>query len=230
MRVQLAKALRGWPGFVKDYSIVVLGVLTALVLEQAVASAHDRRLGREAREAIHQELQDDLDRVTYRAQQAACNERRLDEIQTLLSKWRSDDAFAAGLKIGFPGDVGLSDQRWQANLASGRFSEESSEEQADQAGLYTLIHVMDMIENKEIDYWVRLRTLELGSQTLSLQTKPMIADALAGARAEGDALKGLSALLESILQRPEAGRPSLGPRPYPVAVPGSACMPMHGAV
>lgn len=227
MRVDLASALRGWRGFLKEYAIVVLGVLTALALEQAVASAHDRRLGQEARDAIHQELQDDLDRVAYRAQQSSCNDRRLREIEALLSNWHGDDAFAPGLKIGFPGDVGLSDQRWQANLASGRFSEESAEEQADQAGLYTLIHVIDMIENKEIDYWVQLRMIELGSRSLSLQSKPIIAEALSKARAEGEALKGLTAVLEKALEQAEAGRPSLRPKPYPAAVPGSACAPMR---
>jgi hypothetical protein len=228
MHFHLPKPLHGWREFLNEYAIVVLGVFTALALEQAVESAHDRRLGREAREAIHQELQDNLDRAAYRAQQGACNERRLNEIQALLSTWRSDDAFPAGLKIGFPGTVGLSDQRWQANLASGRFSEESSEEQADQAGLYTLIHVIDMIENKEIDYWIKLRTLELGSRSISLQSKPMIAEALAQARSDGEALKGLSAAFESTLQKAEAGRAALRPRPFPAAVPGNTCEPMRG--
>ena len=227
MHIHLPKALHGWREFLKEYAIIVLGVLTALALEQVVASAHDRRLGREARAAIHDELQDDLDRVAYRAQQGSCNERRLDEIAGLLSNWRSEDAFPAGLRIGFPGTVGLSDQRWQANLASGRFSEESPEEQADQAGLYTLIHVIDMIENKEIDQWIRLRTLELGSRSISLQSRPLIAEALSQARSEGEALKGLSAVLESVLQKANAGRPALRPRPYSAAVPGSTCEPMR---
>ena len=227
MHMHLPKALHGWREFLKEYAIVVLGVLTALALEQAVASAHDRRLGREARAAIHQELQDDLDRVAYRAHQGACNERRLNEIEALLSTWRSDDAFPAGMKIGFPGTVGLSDQRWQANLASGRFSEESPEEQADQAGLYSLIHVIDMIENKEIDHWVKLRTLELGSRSISLQSKPMIAEELSQARADGEALKGLAAVFESALQKANAGRAALRPKPFPAAVPGSTCEPMR---
>ena len=32
MHVHLPTALRGWRGFLKDYAIVVLGVLTALAL------------------------------------------------------------------------------------------------------------------------------------------------------------------------------------------------------
>jgi hypothetical protein len=228
MRFHLPRWLHGWREFLKEYAIVVLGVLTALGLEQAVASAHDRRLAREARDAINRELQDDLDRVAYRARQSACNERRLDEIEALLRSWHSDDAFPAGLKIGFPGTVGLADQRWQANLASGRFSEESAEEQADQAGLYTLIHVIDLLENKEIDQWVKLRTLELGSRSISLQSKPMIAEALSQARAEGEAIKGLAAAFESSLRSAGASRAVLRPRPYPAAVPATTCEPMRG--
>ena len=229
MPIRLPKALRGWREFLKEYAIVVLGVLTALVLEQMVESAHDRRLAQEARQAIHQELQDNLDRVAYRAGQQACNERRLNEIQALLTNWQSDDAFLPGLNIGFPGDVGVSDQRWQANLASGRFSQESPEEQADQAGLYTLIRVVDMVENKEIDYWVKLRTLELGSRSVTLASKPMIAETLASARSEGEAIKALSATLQKNLLTATAGRPALRPRKYPVAVPGSACEPMRNS-
>ena len=227
MRFRFPEQLHGWRRFFKDYAIVVLGVLTALALEQAVASAHDRRLGREAREAIHAEMQDNLDRVAYRARHSACNKRRLDEIEALLRSWDSDDAFPAGLKIGFPGTVALANQRWQANLASGRFSEESREEQADQAGLYTLIHVIDTLEHKEVDQWIKLRTLELGSRGISLQSKPMIAEALAQARAQGEAIEQLAATFESLLRKAGAGREAMRPRPYPAAVVASTCEPLR---
>src|SRR5919112_258948 len=189
MHVHLPKALHGWREFLKDYAIVVLGVLTALGLDQVVQSSHERQLARAAHDAIDQELQTDLDRVAYRSRQQSCDMKRLDEIQALLASWHDDHAFPAGLHVGFPGDVGLVDQRWQANLASGRFSEQSPEEQTDQASIYTLIHVIDMVENREIIHWSQLRTLELGSQSLSIAAKPMIAEALASARSETEALK-----------------------------------------
>ena len=228
MRFRVLEALHGWREFLKEYAVVVLGVLTALALDQLVESAHDRRLARDAHEAIDQELQTDLDRVAYRARQQSCNVKRLEEIEALLARWHGDGAFPAGLKIGFPGDVGLVDQRWQANLASGRFSEESPQEQTDQAGLYTLIHVIDMVENKEIDYWIQLRTIELGSRTLSLASKPMIAEALVRARAEGEAINGLSAALLGSLRTAGSGRPGMTPnRDYLVAYPGTTCEPMR---
>lgn len=230
MHVHLPKALHGWREFLKEYAIIVLGVLTALALEQLVESAHERRLASDARDAINQELQTNLDRVAYRARQQSCNVKRLGEIQALLAGWRDDGAFPAGLHVGFPGDVGLVDQRWQANLSSGRFSEQSPDEQADQASIYTLIHVIDMVENREIEQWSRLRVLEFGSQSISMAAKPMIAEALANARGDAEALNGLSAALLAGLRTAGSGRPAMTPsKDYVVAYPGTACEPMRRA-
>jgi hypothetical protein len=228
MRVHLPQALHGWRKFLKEYAIVVLGVLTALGLGQLVESAHDRRLAREAHDAVDQELQTNLDRVAYRARQQSCNMKRLDEIQALLARWHDDEAFPPGLHIGFPGVAGLVDQRWQANLASGRFSEQSPDEQADQAGLYTLIHVIDRVENREIEAWAQLSTLELGSQSISTASKPMIAEALTNARGDAKALDGLSNALFGALRTAAPGRPAMTPSSnYAVAYPGTTCEPMR---
>src|SRR5438552_15555737 len=106
MRFRVLEALHGWREFLKEYAVVVLGVLTALALDQLVESAHDRRLARDAHEAIDQELQSDLDRVAYRARQQSCNVKLLDEIQTLLARWHDDGAFPPCFKIVVQGDVG----------------------------------------------------------------------------------------------------------------------------
>jgi len=228
MHVHLPKQLHGWREFLKEYAIIVLGVLTALALEQTVESAHERRLAGEANEAINQELQTDLDRVAYRARQQSCILKRLDEIQALLATWHNDNAFPAGLHVGFPGAVGLVDQRWQANLANDRFSDESQDEQADQASIYTLVHVIDNVESKEIESWSQLRALEIGSQGLSTASKPMIAQALANARNDAEALGGLTGALLAGLRTAGAGRPAMTPsKDYDVAFPGTACEPMQ---
>ena len=127
--------------------------------------------------------------------------------------------------------MGLVDQRWQANLASGRFSEQSPEEQADQASIYTLVHVIDKVENREIEVWSQLRTLELGSQAISMASKPMIAEAVANARNDAEALNGLTAALQGGLRTAGAGRPAMTPsRDYVVAYPGTTCEPMRKTI
>jgi hypothetical protein len=228
MHFHVPKSLHGWREFLREYAIVVLGVLTALGLEQAVSSAHERRLAREAHEAIDGELQVDLDRVAYRARFQACDEKRLDDIEALLSNWHGDNAFPAGLHVGFPGNVGLVDQRWQANLSSGRFSEQSAEEQAEQASIYTTIHVIGAAEATETTDWAQLRTLELGSEALTPASKPMIAEALAGARGEAEVLGRLTAFFLRRTRQAGPGRPGMRPRTdFTAAVPGTACEPMR---
>jgi len=221
MHVHLPKVPHSWREFLKEYAIIVLGVLTALALEQAVEAVHDRRLASEAQEAVHQEMQADIGRTAYRMSQQACIEKRLDEIQALLAGWQNDDAFPAGLHIGFPGDVGLVYERWEANLASGRFNEESPEDQSQQAGLYSLIKIVDGLQLKEIDDWSQLRSLEFGSRALSLNSKPMIAAALAKARADARSVK----LLAPVLVNSQKGAPA----PFTPAQPGTACEPLRPA-
>jgi type II secretory pathway pseudopilin PulG len=218
--IHLPKVPHSWREFLKEYAIIVLGVLTALALEQAVESVHERRLAHEAQEAIHQEIQANIDRTAYRMSQQACIEKRLAEIEALLRDWQGDDAFPAGLHIGFPGDVGLVHERWEANLASGRFSEQSPEDQSQQAGLYSLIKILDNLQLQEIEHWSQLRALELGSRALSPAAKPMIATALANARSDARSVKLLAPIL--LNSQPTAARGTFTP-----AQPGSACEPMH---
>jgi hypothetical protein len=220
MHIHLPKVPHSWREFLKEYAIIVLGVLTALGLEQAVESIHERNLAHEAQEAIHQEIQADIDRTAYRLSQQACIEKRLDEVEALLGDWQGDDAFPAGLHIGFPGDVGLVYERWEANLASGRFNEESPQDQSQQAGLYSLIKILDNLQLQEIDHWSQLRTLEFGSRALSPASKPMIASALANARADARSFKLLAPVL--VNSQPKGKQSAFTP-----AQPGTACEPMR---
>ena len=222
MHIHLPKVPHTWREFLKEYAIIVLGVLTALALEQAVESIHDRNLAHEAQDAIHQEIQADIDRTAYRLSQQACIEKRLDDIQALLAGWHGDNAFPAGLHIGFPGGVGLVYERWEANLASGRFNEESAQDQSEQAGLYSLIKILDNLQVQEIDHWSQLRTLELGSQAASQASKPIIAAALANARSDARSIKLLAPIL--LNSRPTSARGNFIP-----AQPGTACEPMRPA-
>jgi hypothetical protein len=222
MHIHLPQVPHSWREFFKEYAIIVLGVLTALGLEQAVEGARERRLAHEAEEAIHQEMRENIDRVAYRLSQQACVERRLDDIQALLNHWQGDDAFPAGIHIGFPGSVGLVYERWDANLASGRFNEESAEDQSQQAGIYSLIKVLDRLQVQEIGEWSQLRTLELGSRALSPAAKPMIASALSNARSDAKSVKLLSHVL--ISSQPRTWQSTFKP-----AQVGSACEPMRQA-
>ena len=88
--------------------------------------------------------------------------------------------------------------------------------------------MIDKVENSEIDSWSRLRALELGSQALSMRSKPMIVEALVNARNQAEALGHLTGALTSFLQTGAPGRPAMVPSvDYNAAFRGTACQPMR---
>ena len=144
MHFHLPKPLHGWREFAGEVGVIVLGILIALALDRAVASIEDRKAAGEAREAINAEMREDLKRIASHLAQASCNDQRLDEIAGVLSDWKADIAPPPGLNIGDPGDAPLLDQRWQANLNSGRFNRQPPAAQAQQSAFYTQIGILNI--------------------------------------------------------------------------------------
>ena len=60
MDIHLPKPFHNWREFAKEYGIIVLGVLTALGLEQAIEAIHHRNEVQEAREALNREMAHNL--------------------------------------------------------------------------------------------------------------------------------------------------------------------------
>jgi hypothetical protein len=222
MHFHIPKPLHGWREFMGEVGVIVLGILIALALEHAATSIEDRRVAREAREAIDAEMREDLYRIASHLAHGSCNERRLDEIAGVLRDWRAGKAPPAGLKIGDPGDAPLVDQRWQANLNSGRFNQQPPTAQAQQSAFYTQISILNTVLDREHTAWSRLRALELGPAMLSSDMRASLVEVLASARTDARDLR----LLGQEVVRSSAD--TLGtPRPSrEVDLMGSACEPM----
>src|SRR3954463_6957361 len=60
MHFRLPRPLHGWRAFAGEVSIIVLGVLIALGLEQAVEQVHDRANAEQARANIRDEIRNDM--------------------------------------------------------------------------------------------------------------------------------------------------------------------------
>ncbi len=224
VEIHKPKAAHDWREFIVEIGTIVVGIVIALGLEQSVDALHEHRLAQEAKEAIHAEMQEDLDRVAYRLAQQPCIDRRLDAITGLLANWRGGKAPLQGLALGDPGDVALVDQRWQANLNSGRFSRQSPAEQAEQASFYTALSVLGDMEKREHYIWSRLRTLELGPGVLSAEVRPSLIAALADARTDASDVRQVGQQVVATSKR--AGR---SPKTVQeVAILGSTCRPLGG--
>ena len=81
MDVHKPKPFHGWREFLKEYGIIVLGVLTALALEQAVEALHWAHETGEAREVLGREIAYDVKALNLIGAQDVCINQRLDALQ-----------------------------------------------------------------------------------------------------------------------------------------------------
>ncbi len=222
MDIHRPKAAHNWREFFIEIGTIVTGVVIALGLEQTVEAAHEHGVAREAREAIVAEMQDDIDRIAYRQALQPCIDKRLNQITGLLAFWAGGAAPPSGLAIGDPGDLPMVEQRWQANLNSGRFSRQSAKEQADQASFYTRVAILQDMESREHYAWSDLRTLELGPTVVTAELRPKLVSALQAARTDASDIGQLG---RDILQ--EARRGGFTPKAVNVtAIRGDSCAPL----
>jgi hypothetical protein len=226
MEIHKPHAAKTWKEFFIELGTIVLGILIALSLEQSIEAIHDRGQARDAEAAIHEEIVDNANRLTYRMSHQACIEKRLDEVAGLLGEWADGKEFPAGLHIGFPGDIVTTDQRWQANLNSGRFSREAEATQVRQSYLYTALRILDARENEEQAAWSQLRALELGAHVLGPAYRPMVMQALMSARLQAFAIARLGPFFLANAKEINAG-PDRALQPV---IPGTSCEPLMPAM
>jgi hypothetical protein len=80
MEIHKPKPWHGWREFLKEYLIIVVGVLTALGAEQTVEWVHRHEEIQAARAALHQEIAIDLRTLTLEVRDNECYERRAEAI------------------------------------------------------------------------------------------------------------------------------------------------------
>jgi hypothetical protein len=227
MEIHKPHAAKSWREFFIELGTIVLGILIALSLEQSIEAIHDRGLAREAEAAIHEEIIDNANRVNYRLSHQACIEKRLDDVAGLLAGWVDGKEFPAGLHIGFPGGIVTIDQRWQANLNSGRFSREPEAAQTRQAFLYTMLRILNTEVLEEQAAWSQLRALQLGSHVLGPAYRPMVMQAMMSARLQAFAIAKLGPVFLAYAKQINSGPDN---EVFHAAIPGTTCEPLMPAI
>ena len=181
MDIHKPKPWHGWREFLKEYLIIVVGVLTALGFEAVVQNLHDRRLSAEARAAVRAEINLDLASLAQRDEWQPCVFARFAELEAALAAADAGRAFKPMAYIGRPSGVALYTQRWDAATSGGRTSLLSSDEQRDFARVYAQLLIAEQRQREETDAWGRLRALE-GVTHPSSETLARAREALSQAR------------------------------------------------
>jgi hypothetical protein len=219
-KLEIHKPPRAWRGYLKEYVIIVVGVLTALAAQQAAEALRDRNRATEARASIRAEIARNLAYMNARNANEACVSRRLDEVDGLIAASAAGKLPPAPIWIGQALGLIMHDGNYQAAAQSGGVSLFSREEQAVYTDLYAMFGTYWQHAVLERAAWADLRTLEqhpLPSAVLDWQLR----SAMQKARSARWGLQLTRAV--AIRDAAEIGiTPAISE-----AIRLSACMPLH---
>jgi hypothetical protein len=156
---RLAELVQG-PDLIVEMIAVVAGILIALAFDEAVENARERRDADAARQAIRQELAQDLGDVQRRTDHQACIDRRLAEVGAILDRAQEGANPPSPLWVGRPPVWPGSTAQWETAVGSGRASLIPADELAQYAGVYDSLDLIDGEQEREQRAWARLRALE----------------------------------------------------------------------
>jgi hypothetical protein len=160
MRLRLPRPSRGWPEFLDDLVIVMLGVFIALLAQEFIQSIHQRSSYAEARRNVYDEVGGYLLRFQHRLQTQSCINRRLELIQQIVDGGTHGGAIPDPLWIGRPQLWGFGSGRWQGALAAQQYPAFSPAELSELSSLYSSFQEIWEFESDEQRAWARLRALE----------------------------------------------------------------------
>jgi hypothetical protein len=206
-RVDIHKP-KPWHGireFLKEYLIIVVGVLTALAAEALVETLRHHAEAAEARDAIRAEIVDDITRIEQRDFAHGCVQTRLDEIARIVDEAAPDGRMRSPSWIGRPPRYGVETARWDAASQSGRVSLLASDWQSRFGFLYTTLRYYYGLNNAEQQTWSKLDGLT-GLDRLTPDGKLAIKGEIEQGRFYDDSMHQVAAIIMS-----RAAAEGLGP-------------------
>ena len=199
MEIHKPKPIHNWRELTTEIAVIVIGILIALSLEQMVENWHERKQYREARDAMHDELNYDVSNISRREKFEPCIRQRLNDITTLLNRAEKHEPFDAPSWIGNAASLRI---RFTAEPEASRSGLFSSKEQATFGRLYSYLHSVDVEQDRERMAWGRLQMLE-GRGSLSPEMIFGARAALADARYEHDRIELLLRFVKVIAPQAE---------------------------
>ena len=194
MDLHKPKPWHGLREFLKEYLIIVIGVLTALAAESGVEAARHRVEADEAREAIRAEVVADITRIQQRDYAHDCVQARLDELDRIVDQAGPDGRIRGPSWIGRPPRYAVEAARWEAASQAGRVSLLPPRWQSRFGFLYTTMRYHYDLNNAEQQTWSKLDGLS-GLDRLTPDGKLALKGEIAQARFDNGSLHQVAQLI-----------------------------------
>ena len=159
MDIHKPHAAKNWREFFIEIGTIVVGILIALGLEQAIETIHMQEKVAAAREAVRDEIQDSLNNSQQVLDMKGCVERELDALEKAISTNDRPTASAVLDNGSFTVQGLWSDAQWSM-LASSQINDQlSPQERASYAEIYKLVRLNGELMVKILDTQSRLKVI-----------------------------------------------------------------------
>jgi len=160
MDLHKPKPWHGWREFLKEYAIIVLGVLTALGAEQVVEQLHWAGEVRNARAALAVEMGHSDRHLAYRVAAEPCIARRLDALESVIERAAKREPVPRLGEV-IP-DIGnaLNDNVWSNYRAAQTLPHFADNDQRQFSAYYLQIGSLRGFLADETNTWGTLRVLQ----------------------------------------------------------------------
>jgi hypothetical protein len=152
MEIHKPKPWRGWREFLKEYLIIVVGVLTALGAEQLAEALHTRHVIHEAEAAMRSELlDDDLPQAWVRMAVTPCLTRDLNRLKAAVDDRMAPEGFGVLAQAYIPPLRTWDHDAWSAAGASGAAARMDGARLLEWSNAYVQIPFLQATAAKESD-------------------------------------------------------------------------------
>lgn len=156
MHIHRPKPLHGVREFLSEIAVIVIGILIALGLEQAIVWLNWRHDVAETRQAIGAELAHDLGVFRYRIDQSDCVARRAADLGRWEDSWKRGAPLKPTAPLAGPSWYGYYTDAWAVAETGQVAAHIPLEERVQYAQIYGQIHALDAYAQTEHGIWWEL--------------------------------------------------------------------------
>ena len=182
MHFHLPKPVHGWPALFGEVGIIVIGVLIALAAEQMVEALHWHYKVAEARQELRYEIGHNLQLMDWREMMAPCADRRLDQLDMIVTAAAATGRLPPLGKIGSIDGGTFPTAVWDSQISAETATHFSAIELGSIGRIYRFLELSRDMSRDDIEAWRTLNEIVGPGRPVDAVTLDQLVRALIVAR------------------------------------------------
>ena len=159
MDIHKPHAAKSWREFLIEIGTIVIGILIALGLEQAIENYHANQKTEEARQAIAAELRFNIAKAKRVVEMRDCSERQLAALADAIGKGDRAEVRRQVDALRLPVPITWTDAAWRTALASDASDRFSEQERRYAPVVYEVVNIINANQNRYVVSGGRLQVV-----------------------------------------------------------------------